>query len=727
MDHNPAENDEVVSQFCAMTGTQPAEAQEYLSANGWDMEAAVTEFFAEQDEALQGMNTGGGRQLGAEGSSGASAGGRSLGGNAAPAGSSAAAESSSASRAPPKKKFATLGDFASGGSGGNSSDEDDSTDQDFFAGGEKSGLAVQNPDDLKKKILEKARRAQPPPSDEPEARRSAFTGTARTLGGDEAPSRVIEDTTAPAPQRAQRVQRTLHFWADGFSVDDGELYRSDDPRNAEILEGIRQGRAPLSIMNVQPGQEVDVDLKQHEEKYVKPKPKYKPFSGAGQRLGSPTPGVQTQQPAAAPAAAAPGPSTTDEAPKPEVDESQPTLTLQVRLGDGTRLTSRFNASHTVGDVYEFVTAASPDSQMRPWVLMTTFPSKELDDRSTALGDMPEFKRGGVVVQKWQRHAIDKQARFPRGGSPLDLDFFLHLSCVAAIDSLNMPLDGVKNVVLVLSGKGGVGKSSVTLQLALALSLQGKSVGILDIDLTGPSIPRLVGLEDAKITQAPGGWLPVDVHPPSLSSTDSPQSQSQAQLPRGSLRCMSLGFLLRDRGDAVIWRGPKKTAMIRQFLSDVYWGPTDYLLIDTPPGTSDEHIALAEQLLTLSTADAATAAQNQIPRLAGAVLVTTPQAVATSDVRKEANFCVKTSIPVLGVIENMSGYACPCCGEFGELVEGRMEGGDSEDDEEEQGKQVVEQEEDTRLLVDRYKECWSYARFEEFARTVIGGVENTAGS
>lgn len=198
-------------------------------------------------------------------------------------------------------------------------------------------------------------------------------------------------------------------------------------------------------------------------------------------------------------------------------------------------------------------------------------------------------------------------------------------------------------------------------------------------------------------------------------------------------------------------------MIRQFLTDVYWGPTDFLLIDTPPGTSDEHIALAEQLLTLSTADPATASQNNIPRLAGAVLVTTPQAVATSDVRKEANFCVKTSIPVLGVIENMSGYACPCCGEvsnlfssgggevmatelgipflgrvpvdvkLGELVEGRMEGEDSEDYEEEQEKQAVEQQEDTRLLVDRYKECWSYARFEEFARTLIGGVESTAGS
>ncbi|KAK4868642.1 hypothetical protein LT330_006844 [Penicillium expansum] len=322
----------------------------------------------------------------------------------------------------------------------------------------------------------------------------------------------------------------------------------------------------------------------------------------------------------------------------------------------------------------------------------------------------------------------------------------------------MPLTGVNNVVLVLSGKGGVGKSSVTLQLALALSLQGKSVGILDIDLTGPSMPRLVGLEDAKITQAPGGWMPVPVHgAESAAETDASAPSTQSQ--RGSLRCMSLGFLLRDRGDAVIWRGPKKTAMIRQFLSDVFWGPTDYLLIDTPPGTSDEHIALAEQLLTLSTTDAAAAAQAGLPRLAGAVLVTTPQAVATSDVRKEANFCVKTNIPVLGVIENMSGYACPCCGEvsnlfssgggqvmaqelklpfmgsvpvdvkFGELVEGKMEAADSDEEDEEEiaesQPQDTSAEPDDRPLVERYRDTWSYPRFEGFAQTLITAIEGPA--
>lgn len=193
------------------------------------------------------------------------------------------------------------------------------------------------------------------------------------------------------------MRRTLHFWADGFSVDDGDLYRADDPRNAEILEGIRQGRAPLSILNVEPGSEVDVDIKQHSEKYVKPKPKYKPFSGQGQRLGSPTPAIRNQAPTPANPGSQPGTETVE----PTLDESQPVVTLQVRLGDGTRLSSRFNTTHTIGDVYDFVSAASPASRQRPWVLMTTFPSKELSDKSVTLGDLPDFKRGGVVVQKWQ--------------------------------------------------------------------------------------------------------------------------------------------------------------------------------------------------------------------------------------------------------------------------------------------------------------------------------------
>ncbi|KAK9439800.1 cytosolic Fe-S cluster assembling factor cfd1 [Metarhizium brunneum] len=204
----------------------------------------------------------------------------------------------------------------------------------------------------------------------------------------------------------------------------------------------------------------------------------------------------------------------------------------------------------------------------------------------------------------------------------------------------MGLDKVKHIVLVLSGKGGVGKSSVTTQLALSLSQAGHSVGILDVDLTGPSIPRMLSIEESKVTQVPGGWAPVPVH------------GEDAGAGVGSLHAMSLGFLLPQRGDAVVWRGPKKTAMIRQFIRDVLWDNTDYLLIDTPPGTSDEHISLAETLQSEAVPE----------QVAGAVVVTTPQAVSTSDVRKELNFCFKTGIRVLGVVENMSGFVCPHCSE-----------------------------------------------------------------
>ncbi|KAI9763958.1 MAG: cytosolic Fe-S cluster assembly factor cfd1 [Geoglossum simile] len=268
----------------------------------------------------------------------------------------------------------------------------------------------------------------------------------------------------------------------------------------------------------------------------------------------------------------------------------------------------------------------------------------------------------------------------------------------------MSLDGVGQIILILSGKGGVGKSTVTTQLALSLSLLGKRTGILDIDLTGPSIPHLFGLEPAKVTQAPTGWLPVPIH------------AANAAIGTAALSCMSLGFLLRDRADAVIWRGPKKTAMVRQFLTDIAWGELDFLLIDTPPGTSDEHISLAETLLLRQSPTRSTPT---------ALIVTTPQAVSTSDVRKELNFCKKTEIPVLGVVENMSGFVCPCCGvctnvfskgggramaaEFGVRflgevpVEGEWGG-------------VVEGREG--LLVERFRACALWPVFQRIAGEVI---------
>jgi len=251
-------------------------------------------------------------------------------------------------------------------------------------------------------VLKTVRNVGRPGGDDPRAAPSRFTGAARTLGGDDTPSEVIPDPNATQPQRTAPIERVLHFWADGFSVDDGPLFRNDDPANAPILAQIKMGRAPMSILNVSMNQEVDVKLEQHSEKYVQPKKKYVPFSGGGQRLGSPTPGndMSAETPAAPPPSVAATPATGAAQPNPEIDESQPTLTLQIRLGDGTRLPARFNTTQTIGDVYSFVVAANAESRTRTWALMTTFPSKELTDKSQVLGDLSEFKRGGVVVQKW---------------------------------------------------------------------------------------------------------------------------------------------------------------------------------------------------------------------------------------------------------------------------------------------------------------------------------------
>ncbi|XP_072931684.1 cytosolic Fe-S cluster assembly factor Nubp2 homolog [Epargyreus clarus] len=192
------------------------------------------------------------------------------------------------------------------------------------------------------------------------------------------------------------------------------------------------------------------------------------------------------------------------------------------------------------------------------------------------------------------------------------------------------LEQVKRIILVLSGKGGVGKSTVSTQLALTLKEKGFKVGLLDIDLCGPSVPYILNLEGQDVHQSAEGWVPVYM--------DKEQR----------LGVMSIGFLLSSRNDAVVWRGPKKTAMIKQFLADVCWQDLDFLVIDTPPGTSDEHITVMENL-------------RQVPHCS-AIIVTTPQQVAIEDVRKEITFCRKTGIPIMGIIENMSGFECPTCSE-----------------------------------------------------------------
>jgi ATP-binding protein involved in chromosome partitioning len=192
-------------------------------------------------------------------------------------------------------------------------------------------------------------------------------------------------------------------------------------------------------------------------------------------------------------------------------------------------------------------------------------------------------------------------------------------------AVRLRMGRVRRKLLVLSGKGGVGKSTVAVNLALSLEAMGYEVGLLDVDIHGPSVPKLLGIEGARPVVRDNAIVP---------------------MPVAGIKTMSIGFLLQHDDAATIWRGPMKANVIKQFLKDVEWGDLDYLVIDSPPGTGDEPLSVV-QLVEDAT---------------GAVIVTTPQELAVIDVRKAITFCRSLNLPVLGVIENMSGFVCPKCGE-----------------------------------------------------------------
>jgi len=209
-----------------------------------------------------------------------------------------------------------------------------------------------------------------------------------------------------------------------------------------------------------------------------------------------------------------------------------------------------------------------------------------------------------------------------------------------IAEIGRKLHTVKHILLILSGKGGVGKSTVSSNLARALAQnEQNSVGLLDIDICGPSIPTTMGLLDEQVHQSSSGWSPVYV--------------------ADNLAVMSCGFLLASADDAVIWRGPKKNGLIKQFLRDVDWGQLDYLIIDTPPGTSDEHLSIVQYLKNHHSVRA--------------VIVTTPQELALLDVRKQLDFCARVDLKMIGFVVNMSGFVCPKCEKESDIFSKKLHG------------------------------------------------------
>ncbi|MDH5460216.1 MAG: Mrp/NBP35 family ATP-binding protein [Candidatus Bathyarchaeota archaeon] len=193
--------------------------------------------------------------------------------------------------------------------------------------------------------------------------------------------------------------------------------------------------------------------------------------------------------------------------------------------------------------------------------------------------------------------------------------------------LKTRMSKIRHKIAVISGKGGVGKSTVTVNLAVAFAKHGhaNSVGILDADIHGPSVPKIIGLAGQRLQVGPPGVFPAS----------------------GSLgiKVVSMDFLLPDENAAVIWRGPLKMTAIRQFLSDIVWGDLDFLFIDLPPGTGDEPLSVAQLL----------------PEMDGVVIVTIPSEVSQVVVRKAVTFARKLGMPVIGIVENMSGFVCPKCG------------------------------------------------------------------
>ncbi|GAA6017789.1 hypothetical protein JCM10207_000502 [Rhodosporidiobolus poonsookiae] len=449
-----ASEQDKLAQVCNITGLEVDRARFFLDTAGGDVEGAVAYYF----ESTAGNDDAGGELPGsAAGGSGAAAsapapaaasapartGAYTLSGEPAEAlpsgwgGARGGSSSSSRSATPSNPLRSNTGprvtgfrDLAAASSSGpsfggrgrdDSDDEDDSKDPtNFYTGGAKSGLSVENPDDkrggmgdLLKNIMQQAREGSQRLAGAAAERAtpSFFGGNAHTLGSDETPSTYIPDPTKQdedeeEEEEQETVTRHLTFWQDGFSIEDGDLMSYDEHR--DILAAIHAGRAPLSLLKVKHDQPVELIISERRnEKWVRQAPPPSgPWGGSGNRLGSaspfPEPAPSTSMPGSLPPSAtrsAPPASAAGAAVAPdfEVNRNEPTTQVQIRLRNGERMVATFNHSHTVGDIRRYINASRAGESSAPYVLQTTFPTKDLTDDAQTLKDAGLL--GSVVVQR----------------------------------------------------------------------------------------------------------------------------------------------------------------------------------------------------------------------------------------------------------------------------------------------------------------------------------------
>lgn len=392
-----------------ISAAEPTEhqARESLNRNNWNKNAAYDEFDGTPEpSATQNDEAAGGNKDAAESesSTGHLAGhtsGRTLDGRASD-GPPVLNTGGSSSRSN-AGKVVTMDDLKKGEDGG----------ENLFAGGEKSGLAVKGPEDARNRdrakvedILNNARRnteAKGASAGASLSRPTHFYGAGRTLGGDGFESVIVPATQGtPTPRVSDRqipnrqVRHTLHVWQDGVSINEDPLFEFGQDVTRQYLDDLGGGVIPEDIrsrMGIRPGEEADVAVQNHPNQKWRQLPYvYRPFIDDGNLLGGLVPGISSSSIDATVATGA-------TPRRAEVDESQPTVTIRIQLPNGARVPARFNTTHTVADIYAFVQQLNPDNPPRNWVLATTFPNKEHIDRSMVLGEMDEFKRGGMAVVK----------------------------------------------------------------------------------------------------------------------------------------------------------------------------------------------------------------------------------------------------------------------------------------------------------------------------------------